>query len=347
MNAESNYVLNSKYSGPNTQVTPVRMYSRNKMLGAMGFKSTRNLGVDLQRNFLTFHKPHSTKDPKNEIPLSKITNVTTDLTKADKHRYFMTVQTIDGDLKFRFKRAEQFYSAMDALSAVSANSRQVYQPNDEYRRNSENYLQNRPKDTKQTRSDSKSVSSSPSSSDHEFKEEDPIKEIKRKEKLDIKRRERVEQTTEADRIRDKAMRESQDIIDKAKAAAYLREENTRKEADAAIQKMDRKAEFAVRDSKEDIEKAQNLERMAVQKAQMASEKARQMQAETDERIRRVKEEQYQDLNKAVEHMHNTSCTKTSCTTSGCQKISCNKSSCDTTYCEKAGCEKQVGCPHKH
>ena len=196
---DTNYQVNSSYTGAKSITVPVRMYSRNSLLGASHIKSKRFLGVDLSRNMLTFHKSKYPQDHTNkshEIPFSKVTNIETDVSKASSNKYYMKVHTSEGDLKFKFKNAHDFHNVADALANVTHNSKAIHQTSEEYKTFNSHYLQNktqykgtaydasRVKTTAdgKPRSRSSSRSSVSSDSDKEYKLEDEKDRVKKQRK---------------------------------------------------------------------------------------------------------------------------------------------------------------------
>lgn len=122
------------------------MYSRNSLLGAMHIKSKRYLSVDLDRSMFTFHKsrdPKDNKDKAHEISFSKLVNVETDVSKAADHKYYMTVNTNEGELRFKFANAQDFHQVADALANVTHSGKAVHQVSDQYKKFNNDYSTNR------------------------------------------------------------------------------------------------------------------------------------------------------------------------------------------------------------
>ena len=143
---QDQYAVSSNYSGPRVFQVPVRMYSRNSLMGAMHIKSKRYLSVDLDRSMFTFHKsrdPKDNKDKTHEIAFSKLVNVETDVSKAADHKYYMTVNTNEGELRFKFANAQDFHQVADALANVTHSGKAVHQVSDQYKKFNNDYSTNK------------------------------------------------------------------------------------------------------------------------------------------------------------------------------------------------------------
>lgn len=140
----NNFAIHEDYRGSRNILVPAKMYSRNMVLGALHLKSDRYLCVDLDRYILTFYKDKAVvdRDPKCEIPFSHITGLDADVTSADKQKYYLTVFTVDGDLKFKFASAADFHTVVDALRNTinQKNNKPVLMPNDAVLRSREGYV---------------------------------------------------------------------------------------------------------------------------------------------------------------------------------------------------------------
>lgn len=204
---QDKYAVSSSYTGPRVFQVPVRMYSRNSLFGAMGIKSKRYLSVDLDRNMFTFHKsrdPKDNKDKDHEIAFNKLTNVETDVSKASAHKYYMTVNTAEGDLKFKFKNAQDFHQVGDALANVTQSGKALHKTSDQYKKFNNDYSTNKATNiapgttgttgtTGQTTTTgynattrSRSASSVSSDSDKEYKYEDESRDKVKKANKDSK-----------------------------------------------------------------------------------------------------------------------------------------------------------------
>ncbi len=315
---DTNYQVNSNYQGPRDIRVPVRMYSRNSLLGALHIKSKRWLGVNIDRHVLTFHKDKNSTDAQQEIPLSKLQEVRTDVSKANSHKYYMCVKTTEGDLKFKFKNAADFYTAVDALSSVTAGTKQVYQPTEEYKKMSQNFYETRGKVSNiQTRS--RSTSSVSSDSDNEYKEEEEkdkarrrtaeekekkAKEIREKEEKRAKEakedREKGEKLlTEAEKIKRKAEEEAREIREKAAEKVHCAEEKARKELERAHEQAERKEEHARQLAQDAREDARFKEEEARRRAEEAHKKALEAKELVAGRVDKVADGFSTDINKAA------------------------------------------------
>ena len=130
-----NFSINSTYNGSRSVLVPVRMYSRNSLLGALHIKSSRWLGVDLNRYILTFHKQKDanyTSIKSEEIPFHKLTGLEADVSAADKDKFYMTVKTQEGDLKFKFKSQRDFHRVMEALRYTLHSNKPLYTASEKY-----------------------------------------------------------------------------------------------------------------------------------------------------------------------------------------------------------------------
>lgn len=132
--ATNNYSTHTDYAGSRNILVPTRMYSRNSMMSMMHIKSKRFLGVNLDRYVMTFHKTKdgTDKDPKDEIAFNHIKSVDADVSSADKQKYYLTVKTDDGDLKFKFQNVKDFHTVVEALRHTMQNDKPMYTANDTY-----------------------------------------------------------------------------------------------------------------------------------------------------------------------------------------------------------------------
>jgi len=115
-------------------------------MGAMHIKSKRYLSIDLDRSMFTFHKsrdPKDNKDKTHEIAFSKLINVETDVSKAADHKYYMTVNTNEGELRFKFANAQDFHQVADALANVTHSGKAVHQVSDQYKKFNNDYSTNK------------------------------------------------------------------------------------------------------------------------------------------------------------------------------------------------------------
>lgn len=133
MNTAPSYQVNSNYTGQRSVLVPTKMYSRNAVLGALHVSSKRYLGVDLDRFVLTFNTTPVVHEAKNEIAFSHLRALETDVTRADSGKYFLTVKTDEGDLKFKFKNAADFHAVVDALSHTTMGGQPVYAASEGYK----------------------------------------------------------------------------------------------------------------------------------------------------------------------------------------------------------------------
>jgi len=155
---------------------PTRMYSRNAMMNMMHIKSKRWLGVNLDRYVMTFHKNKdgTDKDLKDEIAFNHIKSVDADVSAADKQKYYLTVKTDDGDLKFKFQNVKDFHTVVEALRHTMQNDKPFYTANDTYHTATAN--------TKTAHADKLNRSNSSISSDdaHDYQLEDKDRDMVKK-----------------------------------------------------------------------------------------------------------------------------------------------------------------------
>jgi hypothetical protein len=136
MNTAQSYKVNQDYSGQRNVLVPTRMYSRNTLLNAMHIKSKRYLGVDNDRCVLTFYPERMPNhfDAQYEMPFTLITNCTTDLSKADLHKYYLNISSKQGMLQFKFTYFYDINIIVQAIRNIKHMDRKFYTENAEYDR---------------------------------------------------------------------------------------------------------------------------------------------------------------------------------------------------------------------
>ena len=138
MNTAQSYKVNQDYRGQRNVLVPTRMYSRNTLLNVMGVKSKRFLGVDLDRNALTFYPEKSADKYKfkgeYELPFSLINFIGSDVSKADSHKYYLNVQSKEGLLQFKFAYFYDLKAVVDALKSANYMNQTLYTSNPDYER---------------------------------------------------------------------------------------------------------------------------------------------------------------------------------------------------------------------
>ena len=136
MNTDQSYKVNQDYSGQRNVLVPTRMYSRNTLLNAMHIKSKRYLGVDNDRCVLTFYPERMPNhfDAQYEMPFTLITNCTSDLSKADLHKYYLNISSKQGMLQFKFTYFYDINIIVQAIRNIKHMDRKFYTENAEYDR---------------------------------------------------------------------------------------------------------------------------------------------------------------------------------------------------------------------
>ena len=143
INRVPSHQVKDEYQGHRSLQVPVRMYSRNTLLGAMHMSSSKFLGVELDRYVLTFHSEAApgVSNSEEEVPFSHIKSIETDISKAENDKYYLKVNTEEGELKFKFKNPRDFHSVVEVLKNILHHDKCLSPASDAFRAAAQDFNQ--------------------------------------------------------------------------------------------------------------------------------------------------------------------------------------------------------------
>lgn len=120
------------YTGPRMIVVPVKMYSKNSFLNALGVQSRRWLGINLDRFTFSFHRTRTGMDPHNELFFWQIRAVDADMSRSYANKYYLNIQTLDKAYNFKFRNVNDFFTVVEALRHTLRNNQPFYVSREDY-----------------------------------------------------------------------------------------------------------------------------------------------------------------------------------------------------------------------
>jgi len=166
------------------------MYNKSGLLGALHVKSKKYLTVDLDKGVISIHRKKDSPDKhdkQHEIKFSDIQRVKSDVSRSVNNKCFLTIFTVDGEVRFKFKHCHDFHEVSDILASISTSTAgPLHDRGEEYSSWKAAYLNSRQPESHLQRLNS--LSSVSSDEQHEYALEDEIEDRiieKTKGQLDI------------------------------------------------------------------------------------------------------------------------------------------------------------------